>query len=110
MLREERRLEALVDSLLRSTQLDAGGMAVDRTEVAWAERVEEQVELIRRQDPARSIELDVEPGAGAVSADEALAVGVLTNLLSNALKYAEGGGPIEVVVEADGDEVVDRKS
>lgn len=106
MLREEKRLEALVDSLLRSTQLDAGGMAVERSEVAWAERVEEQVELIRRQDPARSIVLDVEPGAGAVSADESLAVGVLTNLLSNALKYADGGGPIEVVVEADGDEVI----
>jgi PAS domain S-box-containing protein len=106
MLREEKRLEALVDSLLRSTQLDAGGMTVERCEVAWAERVEEQVELIRRQDPARSIVLDVEPGAGAVSADESLAVGVFTNLLSNALKYADGGGPIEVVVEADGDEVI----
>ncbi|MFP5578775.1 MAG: ATP-binding protein [Acidimicrobiia bacterium] len=106
MLREEKRLEALVDSLLRSTQLDAGAMTVERREVAWAERVEEQVDLIRRQDPARSIVLDVEPGVGAVSADESLAVGVFTNLLSNALKYADGGGPIEVVVEADGDEVI----
>jgi PAS domain S-box-containing protein len=105
MLREERRLEALVDSLLRSTQLDAGGMVVDRTEVAWADRVEEQVELVRRQDPSRAIRLDVEPGAGAVLADEALAVGVLANLLSNALKYAEGDGRVEVVVESDGDEV-----
>lgn len=106
MLREEKRLEALVDSLLRSTQLDAAGMAVDRTEVAWADRLEEQVELVRRQDPSRRIELDVEPGAGAVLADEGLAIGVLTNLLSNALKYADGGGPVEVVVESDGDEVI----
>ncbi len=106
MLREERRLEALVDSLLRSTQLDAGGMPVHRTEVAWADRIEEQIELVRRQDPSRRIELDVEPGAGAVLADESLAVGVLTNLLSNALKYAPGGGAVEVVVESDGDEVV----
>ena len=45
-------------------------------------------------------------GAGTVLADESLAVGVLTNLLSNALKYAGGDGPIEVVVEADGDEVI----
>lgn len=106
MMREERRLEALVDSLLRSTQLDAGGMAVNRTEVAWNQRVEEQVQLIRRQDPSRVIELDIEPGAGAVLADESLAVGVLTNLLSNALKYAEGDGPIEVAVESDGDEII----
>lgn len=106
MIREERRLEALVDSLLRCTQLDAGGMVVERTEVDWAERVEEQVELVRRQDPSRTITLDSEPGAGPALVDEGLAVGVLTNLLSNALKYAEGDGPVEVVVEADGDELI----
>lgn len=105
MLREEKRLEALVDSLLRSTQLDAGGLVVERSEVAWTDRVQEQVELVRRQDPARTIDLDIEPGAGSVLADESLAVGVLTNLLSNALKYAEDGS-IEVVVESDGDEVI----
>ena len=105
MLREEKRLEALVDSLLRSTQLDAGGLVVERSEVAWTDRVQEQVELVRRQDPARTIDLDIEPGAASVLADESLAVGVLTNLLSNALKYAEGGS-IEVVVESDGDEVI----
>ena len=104
MMREERRLEALVDSLLRSTQLDAGGMVVERTDVDWAERVLEQVELVRRQDPSRTITLDAEPGAGPVLADEGLAVGVLTNLLSNALKY--GDGSVEVVVEADGDELI----
>ena len=32
LLREEKRLEALVDSLLRSTQLDAGGLVVERSE------------------------------------------------------------------------------
>ncbi|MCO8128099.1 ATP-binding protein [Acidimicrobiia bacterium EGI L10123] len=106
MIREEHRLEALVDSLLRSTQLDASGMVVERTEVDWADRVLEQVELVRRQDPSRTITLDVDPDAGPVLADEGLAVGVLTNLLSNALKYAEGDGAVEVVVEADGDELI----
>jgi PAS domain S-box-containing protein len=104
MVREERRLEALVDSLLRTTQLDAGGMVVERTEVDWAARVEEQVELVSRQDPSRTITLDVDPDAGAVLADEAMAVGIITNLLSNALKY--GDGAVEVVVEADGDELI----
>ena len=106
MIREEQRLEALVDSLLRTTQLDAGGMVVERTEVDWPERVLEQVELVRRQDPSRTIDLDVDPDAGPVLADESLAIGVLTNLLSNALKYAEGDGGVEVLVEADGDELI----
>lgn len=105
MMREERRLEALVDSLLRSTQLDAGAMAVVPSEVAWVDRVAEQVELARRQDPARTIELVAEPGVGAVLADEALATGVLTNLVSNALKYAPEG-QITVSITADDDTVV----
>lgn len=106
MIREEQRLEALVDSLLRSTQLDAGAMVVVPTEVEWVEKVAERIEVVRRQDPGRTISLDVDPDAGTVLADEALATGILTNLLSNALKYAEGDGPIEVTVTVDGDEVV----
>lgn len=105
MLREERRLEALVDSLLRSTQLDADAMVVASTEVAWVDRVAEQLDLARRQDPARTIELEAEPGVGAVLADEALATGVLTNLVSNALKYAPEG-PITVCISSDDDTVV----
>jgi PAS domain S-box-containing protein len=106
MIREEQRLEALVDSLLRSTQLDAGAMVVVPTEVDWAALVVEQVGLARRQDPARTIEAHVAADAGTVLADDALAAGILRNLLTNALKYAEGGDPIEVTVTREGNEVV----
>ncbi|MFP5322967.1 MAG: ATP-binding protein [Acidimicrobiia bacterium] len=105
MIREEQRLEALVDSLLRSTQLDAG-VVVAPTEVAWADRVAEQVDLTRRQDPTRTIDVHVQPGAEVVLADDALATGILTNLLSNALKYAQGSDSIEVDLRRDGDQVV----
>jgi PAS domain S-box-containing protein len=104
MIREEQRLEALVDSLLRSTQLDAGGVVVVPTEVAWGEQLAQQVELVHRQDPAREVGLRVDDGARTVLADEALASGIVRNLLTNALKYAEG--PLEVVAERDGDEVI----
>ena len=105
MIREEQRLEALVDSLLRSTQLDAGVVVVP-VEVAWGERLAEQVQLARQQDPARTIELHVDDDARTVLADDGLATGIVRNLITNALKYAEGGGPLEIVVERDGDEVV----
>jgi len=107
MIREEQRLEALVDSLLRSTQLEAGGLVVATAEVAWADRVAEQVALAAQQDPGREVVLTgVGDGAGTVLADDGLATGVLRNLLTNALKYAEGGGPVEVAVHRDGDEIV----
>jgi len=106
MIREEKRLEALVDSLLRSTQLEAGAVPITTTQVAWADVVAEQLDLVRRQDPSRTMEVVVGPGAATVLADEALATAVLANLLSNALKYAEGGGPIEVELRREGDRVV----
>lgn len=105
MIREEQRLEALVDSLLRSTQLDAGVVVVP-VEVAWGDRLAEQVQVARQQDPARTIDLHVDDDARTVLADDGLATGIVRNLITNALKYAEGGGPVEVVVERDGDEVV----
>jgi len=105
MIREEQRLEALVDSLLHSTQLDAGVVVVP-VEVAWADRLAQQVQLTRQQDPTRTIELHVDDDARTVMADDGLATGIVRNLLTNALKYAEGGGPVAVLVERDGDEVV----
>ena len=103
MLREEQRLEDLVNSLLRSTQLDQGGLVVSLEPVDWVAVAHRQVEVFARQDPSRTIELVVDERPGPALADEGVATGVLTNLLSNALKYADAGSPIEVVIGvADG--------
>lgn len=111
MLREEQRLEGLVNSLLRSTQLDQDGLVADVGPVDWRAIVTEQVELVRRQDPSRTIELSIGGDVRKATTDADVATGILTNLLSNALKYAEAGTPIEVVVEAvtnddGGDDIV----
>ncbi|MDE0803504.1 MAG: ATP-binding protein, partial [Acidimicrobiales bacterium] len=100
MLREEQRLEGLVNSLLRSTQLDTDGLVTDIAPVDWAAVVTEQVELFRRQDPSRTIEVTIGGDVRQATTDVDVATGVLTNLLSNALKYADAGTPIEVHVEA----------
>ncbi len=105
MMREERRLEDLVNSLLRSTQLDQGGFSVQAAALDWVAVVRSQVELFQRQDPSRSITLDVRDPLPAALADEDLAVSVLTNVVSNALKYTEVGSPIEVVIDEDAGQV-----
>lgn len=106
MLREEQRLEDLVNSLLRSTQLDQGGLVVEARPLDWEAVVTHQVDLFARQDPSRPFQAHIRDDVPAVLVEEGLAVGVLTNLLSNALKYADVGSPIEVTVSVDGDEVV----
>ena len=106
MLREEQRLEDLVNSLLRSTQLDQGGLVTRVEPVDWAAVVAHQAELFARQDPSRSFEVHVEEHLAPAMVDEGVAVGVLGNLLSNALKYADAGTPVEIVVESDAGEIV----
>jgi PAS domain S-box-containing protein len=106
MLREELRLENLVNGLLQATTMDAGRIAVDPQEVDWRTLVADQVDLYRRSDPERTVLVVIEPGLGHVVVDPALATGVLANLLSNALKYSPPGSPIEVRSALDGDDVV----
>jgi PAS domain S-box-containing protein len=105
MLREEQRLEDLVTSLLQATSLDRAGTVVPAV-VDWGSVVTHQVDLFLRQDPTRTVDLTVAPDAGTVVADEHLASGVLSNLLSNALKYSPEGSAIAVRAERDGDMVI----
>ncbi len=99
MLREEQRLEGLVNSLLRSTQLDQEGLVADIGPVDWVTIVTEQVDSFRRQDPSRTITLTFSGDIRAATTDADVATGIFTNLLSNAVKYADPGTPIEVTVE-----------
>lgn len=106
MLREEQRLEDLVNSLLQATSIDQRGLVVVSEVLHWPTVIEEQTDLYRRNDPTRAIEVSVNADVDAVVGDGNLATGVLANLLSNALKYAPSESPIEVQASIDGSHVV----
>jgi two-component system sensor histidine kinase KdpD len=106
MLREEQRLERLVHQLLQATSLEHADKVIANRPTDWSTVVAKQVELARRQDPAREINALIEPGLPAVLADETLVDEVLGNLLSNALKYSPAGTDIGVAVACDGYRVV----
>ncbi len=106
MLREEQRLENLVNGLLQATTVDAGTVTVDPEDVDWRSLVADQVDLYRRSDPDRTVLVVVEPGLDRVVVDPALVTGILANLLSNGLKYSPAGSPIEVRSCVDGDDIV----
>ena len=69
MLREEQRLENLVNGLLQATTMDAGRVAVDPEEVDWRSLVADQVDLYRRNDPDRTVIVVIEPGLDRVVVD-----------------------------------------
>jgi signal transduction histidine kinase len=106
MLREEQRLENLVNGLLQATSMGTGTVEVEVQVVDWPTLVADQVELYARADPTREIRVVVEPGIGPVLVDPMMASGVLGNLLSNALKYSPVGSPLDVCAKRDCDEVV----
>jgi PAS domain S-box-containing protein len=106
MLREEQRLERLVHQLLQATSLEHADRLVVPEVLDWAARAAEQVELVRRQDPARDVELVIGPDLPPVVADEQLATQVLANLLSNAVKYSPEEAPIRVELTRRGPKVV----
>jgi K+-sensing histidine kinase KdpD len=106
MLREEKRLEDLVSSLLQATSIDQRGLVVVPEVLDWPQVIQEQVDLFRRNDPARTITVVVDDGVGEVVADGTLATGVLTNLVTNSVKYAPGATIMEVHASLDGDHVV----
>jgi PAS domain S-box-containing protein len=106
MLREEQRLEDLVSGLLQATTLDQRGLVVVPEVLDWPKLVNEQTDLYRRTDPTRTITVKMPRKVTSVIADANLATGILTNLLSNALKYSPDGSPITVTTALDGDRVV----
>ena len=105
MLRQSERLERLVKDLLDATTLQDPDQLFLPEEVDWTQAVQHVVEAFRGQDGTRELVVDIEPGVPHVVADEQRAEQVLSNLLSNALKYSDGG-PIHIRVEARGERVV----
>jgi PAS domain S-box-containing protein len=106
MLREEQRLEDLVNGLLQATTIDSRGLVVAPEVIDWEMVIGEQADLYRRNDPTRSIVVTIDGDVKDVVADANLSTGILANLLSNALKYSPDGSTIEVRATLDGDRVV----
>jgi PAS domain S-box-containing protein len=106
MLREEQRLEDLVNGLLQATTIDSRGLEIALETIDWVTVIGEQADLYRRNDPTRSISVTIDRDVKDVVADANLATGILANLLSNALKYSPEGSSIEVKASVDGDRVV----
>lgn len=89
----------LMNNLLTLARSDSGKLTVDRGEVEPDELVESVVEGFQLQAEAKDIDLKVETPErlhGAAVLDPAKTEQVLSNLISNALKFTPRGG--EVVV------------
>lgn len=104
---ETGRMKALIDDLLELSKIEAG-----RSRWTFSEaRVERLFDTVERafegQLAVKEVTLrrEVPDDLPAVRADPDKIVWVLTNLVSNALRYVEEGGRIELAARRDGAEV-----
>ena len=93
------RLTAIVESVLLTSRLDRGDVAVEREPVDVVELARATVEAMAPQLPP-SVSLDLQVGPDVVSAagDADRIQQVLVNLIDNAVKYGEGS-PVSVRVD-----------
>jgi signal transduction histidine kinase/PAS domain-containing protein/ActR/RegA family two-component response regulator len=105
--RQAEQLGRLIDDLLDVARITRGRIALRKEHVNLAEIIDRSVESVRPLTEERGVRLIVAdtPAAIRVKADPARLEQVFVNLLSNAAKYTEAGGRIDITIERQGDEV-----
>ncbi len=93
---EADRLNTMIDNLLDASRLEAGGLQLQVTDVSLPDAVEKLAERFRTQDESHEIQVDFSPDFPVVLADEDRLLQVISNLISNAIKYSPDGGRIRI--------------
>ena len=98
-LQDVDRLSQLVRAMLLLSQAESGQLALQKTNLDLCEQVGELVEQYRIPAEAAGVRLRAElAGECAVHADRVQIGRMITNLLSNALKFTPAGGSITASV------------
>lgn len=88
---EADRLSSLIENLLDASRLQAGDMALKRSDVFLPELVKRVAARMQTQTSRHTISVDMPDNFPVILADEQRLQQVLTNLISNAIKYASKG-------------------
>jgi len=81
----------LIEDLLDASRLQAGGMELKRSDIAIPQFVERLAERFQVQTQEHEINTTIPEDFPVIMADEIRIEQVLSNLISNAIKYAPGG-------------------
>jgi len=93
---ESDRLNALIDNLLDASRLQAGALPLNLHELALDELARRMVEKFRPQTDDHEVVVEFPPDFPMVRGDEIRLEQVVSNLLTNAIKYSPQGGTIRV--------------
>jgi signal transduction histidine kinase len=105
--KEVRYLSRLIDDLFDLSQMDAGGLRVDRQYIPLADLISDTLESFTELAYQQGVILEgsVQPGIDLVYIDAQLIGRVLNNLTSNAIRYTPPGGTVNINAERAGGKV-----
>ncbi|SDU47548.1 PAS domain-containing sensor histidine kinase [Stappia sp. ES.058] len=100
-------LLAIINDILDLATIDAGIMELDLSSVDVARTVQAAVEGLkdRLTDSGIALNLDMSDDVGVIQADERRLRQVLYNLISNALRFSDVGGAIDVSCQRTADAI-----
>lgn len=94
------RMNKMITSLYEATKVNSGYFPLDLSEFNFADMVNEAVDSIQALHPLFNIRVQGN-GNFVVKADRYRIIQVITNFLSNAIKYSNGHRDVKIVIEQD---------
>jgi K+-sensing histidine kinase KdpD len=88
---EADRLTTLIENLLEASRIQAGGMQLKHTDLSFYKLANRLAERFQVQTDQHTILVDIPEDFPVVMADELRIEQVMSNLISNAIKYAPDG-------------------
>ena len=104
--RQTRNLSRLVDDLLEVARVITGKVSLAGAPLELADAVHRCIVQLEQRAEDRRIELEIDGGPHWIHGDPVRIEQILTNVLSNAIKYSRTGGVIRVRVAAEDGETV----
>jgi signal transduction histidine kinase len=102
--RQSKRLERLVNEVLESSRIETDNFNLRREPTDLAALVGANIEEVRLLTPERTIDVRPQPAQAVLVDGDRERIGqVLTNYLSNALKFSAEGRPVTVEVRLEGE-------
>ncbi len=105
--KSSQRLLNMINDILDVAKMESGTMPLDIEPVSPALLVDEVLQSTQSQAKKDGVELKVNKinDTGIIEADRNQIQRVITNLVSNSLKFTPEGGQVNVIIEDKGDEI-----
>ncbi len=103
---EADRLAGLIDNLLDASRLEAGGLALNASDLSLPALANRLAERFATQTDKHKLTVDFPPDFPVILGDEDRISQALSNLISNAIKYSPEGGEIAISGQVRPEQVI----